>query len=93
MRLCIRASVRCRFRAASEGYATLFDDSTTYVHACGHEIPMRLRDDEALLKALDDFFRRFRKRGQGARIDLLYSRRQALGVQPPRTPASNELMW
>lgn len=46
-------------RSASRANAKHFVDSKTYVHASGHEVPMRLMQDEALRTLLHEFFGRF----------------------------------
>jgi len=50
-------------RSASHGMAKHFEDSRTYVHASGHEIPMRLQLDEKLGQLLSEFFGRFSAAG------------------------------
>jgi len=47
------------WRSESEEHARCFEDSTTYVHAHGHEIPMRLMGDEKLKQELGRFLQRF----------------------------------
>lgn len=50
---------RDRYRRDSEQNAEAFSDTTSYVHAEGHELPSSLMHDEALHKTLDAFFQRF----------------------------------
>lgn len=50
-------------RSASHGMAKHFEDSCTYVHASGHEIPMRLQLDEKLAQLLSEFLGRFSAAG------------------------------
>ena len=47
------------FRSSSEALAHEFGDSTTYVHASGHELPIRLQCDGGLRRELARFLRRF----------------------------------
>lgn len=50
-------------RSASHGMAKHFEESRTYVHASGHEIPMRLQLDEKLAQQLREFFEPFSAAG------------------------------
>ena len=55
------------WRSESEEHARCFEDSTTYVHAHGHEIPMRLMGDEKLKQELGRFLQRFDPQQSGPR--------------------------
>ena len=49
-------------------HAALFEASTVYTHAEGHELPMRIMHDEALHEALAAFFGRFSPADQAGGI-------------------------